>query len=235
MTAKLHTVEESGLAGRLIRAGQSDWTAFTEHAFVQGLQDGTLPTAAFRHYLVQDYLFLIHFSRAWALAAFKTDDVTEIRACTATVHALINDEISLHVRYCADFGLDEDQLTTAPEDAANSAYTRFVLERGHAGDLLDLLVALAPCVIGYGEIGRRLETDPATVKADNPYSDWIETYAGEDYQAVNRGAIEQLERVARARVGDAAWTSPRWPSLVSTFAQATRLEVGFWDMGLRAA
>lgn len=32
------------------------------------LGDGTLPDAAFRMYLVQDYLFLIQFARAYALA-----------------------------------------------------------------------------------------------------------------------------------------------------------------------
>jgi len=35
-----------------------------EHPFTAGLADGTLPEAAFRHYLVQDYLFLIEFARA---------------------------------------------------------------------------------------------------------------------------------------------------------------------------
>ncbi len=35
--------------------------------------------------------------------------------------------------------------------------TRFVLDRGMAGDLLDLHVALAPCVLGYAEIGTALE------------------------------------------------------------------------------
>ena len=37
------------------------WLAYTRHAFVQGLGDGTLPHAAFLHYLKQDYVFLIHF------------------------------------------------------------------------------------------------------------------------------------------------------------------------------
>nr|MDJ0983875.1 thiaminase II [Kiloniellales bacterium] len=92
--------------------------------------------------------------------------------------------------------------------------------------------ALAPCVLGYGEIGRALLADPATRQEDNPYRDWIEVYGGEEYQEVAAAALAQLERVARARLGAAPPESPRWPALAATFRSATRLEVGFWDMGL---
>ena len=47
------------------------WPAYTGHAFVRGLGDGTLPREAFLHYLKQDYIFLFHFARAWALAVVK--------------------------------------------------------------------------------------------------------------------------------------------------------------------
>ncbi len=53
-------------------------------------------------------------------------------------------------------------MSAATEAGATVAYTRFVLERGLAGDLLDLLTALAPCIVGYAEIGRELADDPAT-------------------------------------------------------------------------
>jgi thiaminase/transcriptional activator TenA len=41
-----------------------DWTSYIEHEFVRKLGAGTLPEAAFRQYLIQDYLFLIQFVRA---------------------------------------------------------------------------------------------------------------------------------------------------------------------------
>ena len=86
----------------LLRAAAGEtWPAYTEHAFVQGLADGTLPRPAFLHYLVQDYLFLVHFSRAWALGVTKAATVAEMRHCAATVNALINDETALHVQHCA--------------------------------------------------------------------------------------------------------------------------------------
>ena len=53
----------------LWRSSENDvWVAYTQHDFVEGLRQGTLPSDSFLHYLGQDYIFLKHFSRAWALA-----------------------------------------------------------------------------------------------------------------------------------------------------------------------
>ena len=71
-----------------------------------------------------------------------------MRAAARQVVALLDTEMSLHVGYCAGWGISEDEMRATPESRANIAYTRYVLERGMSGDALDLQVALAPCVIG---------------------------------------------------------------------------------------
>ena len=219
-----------GLFARLRAACAPVWSAYTEHAFVRQLADGSLPEPCFRHYLVQDYLFLIHFARAYALAAYKSEALAEIRAAAETLSAIVDTEMSLHVDYCGKWGLTEADMEAAPEAGATMAYTRYVLEKGGSGDLLDLHVALAPCVIGYGEIGARLKADPATKRDGNPYAEWIDVYGGDDYQEVARAAADQLDRLSDRRGGDA-----RFESLARTFDQATRLEVDFWEMGLTRA
>jgi len=212
---------------RLKSAVRADWSAYVDHAFVRGLEDGSLPKPAFRHYLIQDYLFLVQFARAYALAAYKADTVADLRAAAAMVSAILDTEINLHLEYCGEWGLNEKEVSGTPEDLATTAYTRFVLDRGLAGDLLDLHVALAPCVLGYADIGRALA--PAA-GAGNPYAKWIETYAGEAYQEVAAAADAQLDALFARRAGEA-----RFESLAATFRQATRLEIAFWEMGLEAA
>ena len=217
---------------RLKAESAAEWSAYVEHDFVRRLADASLPEACFRHYLVQDYLFLVHFSRAYALAVYKAGALEDMRQAAATLHALLNTEMELHVRTCAAWGLSEADMAAVPEAEGNLAYTRFVLDTGMAGDFLDLLVALAPCVLGYGEIGARLRDDPATVMDGSPYREWIETYGGADYQEAAGAAGAQLERVAEARLGPDPAASPRWDSLSRVFRTATRLEAGFWAMGL---
>jgi thiaminase/transcriptional activator TenA len=211
------------------RAGAPDWGDYVGHPFVAGLGDGTLPRDAFLHYLVQDYLFLIHFARAWALAVVKADSLDEMRAASTTVDALVNHEMRLHVRTCAAAGIPEARLAEAREAPENMAYTRYVLEAGFSGDLLDLLAALAPCVLGYGEIGARL----ARERSSETYRDWIETYGGDEYQGVCRDVGALIDEALARRLGRDFTAAPRWAHLCRRFADATRLEVAFWDMGLR--
>jgi len=205
-----------------------DWHAYTHHPFVEGLRDGTLPRDAYLRYLVQDYVFLVHFSRAWALAVVKAGTVEEMRFATNTLGALLNDEIALHVATCAREGIDEAALFAAPEAVQNIAYTRYVLDTGHSGDFLDLLAALAPCVLGYGEIGLRL----AAGRGDTGYGDWIDTYAAPDYQQTCREVGALIDGAVDRRLGPSPQDSPRWGTLSHRFGTAVRLEIGFWDMGL---
>jgi thiaminase (transcriptional activator TenA) len=204
------------------------WQAYTQHDFVAGLGDGSLPRASFLHYLRQDYIFLIHFSRAWALAIVKAGDLEEMKVASATVHALINDEMQLHVRICAAEGISEEELYNTREAPQNIAYTRYVLEAGYSGDFLDLLAALAPCVMGYGEIGAQLAvSEPA---AD--YGEWINTYASDEYQTLCRDVGKLIDNAITARLGTNAEATPRWQALCDRFRTATELEVAFWQMGL---
>ena len=223
-------LDDLALFPQLRMAGADAWSRYVDHAFVTRIADGSLPEAAFRHYLGQDYLFLIHFARAYALAAYKADTLSEIRDAAAGMSAIVDTEMALHVAYCADWGLDEPAMEALPESSATMAYTRYVLEKGAQGDLLDLYVALAPCVIGYGEIGARLAADPATMRDGNPYASWIAMYAGDEYREVARAHGVALDRLWASRAGGA-----RLESLSRTFEQASRLEADFWQMGLDAA
>ncbi len=216
-----------GVFAQLRDAAAQEWQLYTRHPFVRSLGDGTLPSAAFRHYLIQDYLFLIQFARVYALAVYKSETLDDMRQAGSGLSAIIDREMALHVGYCAGWGLTEADMAATPEAAATVAYTRYVLERGMAGDLLDLHVALAPCVVGYAEIANWLMADSATRLAGNPYRAWIETYAAPDYQEVAASEIAYLDRLFAQR-----GSLPRFNGLAKTFATATRLEIGFWDMGL---
>ena len=218
---------DGGLFAALKAACADDWRAYVEHDFVRRLGAGTLPRECFEHYLKQDYLFLIHFARAYALAVYKSPTLADMRAARAVLGALLDEELALHVEFCAGWGIGESELQAEPEASANMAYTRYVLEAGNAGDLLDLQVALAPCVAGYAEVARWLGAQPFTVMAGNPYRAWIELYAGTPYQGLAAGAVTQLDGLM-ARLGGPA----RMPALERIFRDATRLEARFWQMGI---
>ncbi|APE31634.1 thiaminase II [Halomonas aestuarii] len=214
----------------LTAACQDDWRAYIEHEFVRRLGDATLEKGAFRHYLQQDYLFLIHFARAYALAAYKSRDLDELRHAFAGLKTILDVELGLHLDYCRDWGISEADLARLPEARATLAYTRYVLDTGQRGDLLDLHVALAPCLIGYGEIAGWLNGRGATVRGEaNPYDAWIAMYESEAFQQAMADERAWLD----ARLAEV--TPRRLDELCAVFRDATRLEIDFWQMGLDRA
>ena len=216
---------------RLKTAAAADWNAYVDHAFVRGLGDGTLAQAAFRNYLVQDYLFLIQFARAHALAAYKARTMADMRAAKDGLAAIVDVEMNLHLRLCERWGLSAADVEAAPEQRATVAYTRFVLDIGMSGDLLDLQVALIPCTLGYAEIGRRLAPDGIdALDAAHPYREWIGEYSGDAFQQVGVAANAWLDDLGRRYLSD-----NRFDELVGIFAKAARLEADFWQQGLDAA
>ena len=152
-----------------------------------------------------------------------------MREAASALSAILDVEMSLHVKLCAGWGLSLDDLEQAPPAVQMLAYTRYVLDTGMRGDLLALQVALAPCVIGYAEIGARLAARPDALAATNPYRVWIKEYSGAPYQNVAAKAQAQLERLA-----DLYATPTRAAELVAIFKEATLLEAAFWEMGWRA-
>ncbi|WP_019933176.1 thiaminase II [Oceanimonas smirnovii] len=206
---------------------EHNWRDYLQHDFVCKLGDGTLAPDAFRHYLKQDYLFLIQFGRAFALAAYKSPTLSDLRHAKAGLDAIIDLELGLHIDYCNQWGISEQELAALPEARATLAYTRYVLDTGNRGDLLDLHVALAPCLVGYAEIASWLTKQPATVRGDaNPYEAWIAMYESAEFQAAAQAEIAWLnERLAEV-------PASRFKQLCRIFNDATRLEIDFWDMGL---
>ncbi|MFK4721704.1 thiaminase [Bradyrhizobium niftali] len=109
---------------RLKTKASAEWRAFTEHPFTNGLADGSLPEAAFRHYLVQDYLFLIEFARAYGLSVYKSPKLADMREAAAGLSAILDVEMNLHVKLCAGWGLSLSDLEQTPPAEHATCSTR---------------------------------------------------------------------------------------------------------------
>ena len=220
---------------QLLRDAAPEWDAYIHHTFVEDLGEGTLPLPVFQDYLVQDYLFLVQYARANALGAYKSRTLGEIQAAAAGLEATIT-ETELHRRLTERWGISREELDRAPEKKSTVAYTRYVLDTGMAGDLLELQIALAPCQIGYAEIGTYLEPKlkENTGNTEHPYAEWIQEYAGDDFQNQSESMIALLDDLLGVPAEDIKDT-PRFERLLDIFRTATRLEADFWQQALDAA
>lgn len=219
---------DKGTFGRLRKNAGGLWQAYVGHPFVNQLAAGTLAEKCFKKFLTQDYLFLVHFSRAYALLAAKSTNIADIREALDGLKSII-EEMPLHVAYAKKWGISEEEMSRTTEAIETIAYTRYVLDVGYAGDRLDLMVALLPCVAGYAEVGLRLAGSKTTVFNGNPYSEWIKNYESEEYIKGVIAVIDSFNKLAEKYEGEA-----HFKHLSEIFNTATRLETEFWQMGLDA-
>ena len=157
----------------LLKNAGKHWDDYINHTFVKMLGDGTLPKDCFLHYIRQDYIYLIHYARIHSLAGYKSNSFADLEAF-ASITKHIAQESDMHVSYCNSWGISTEELLNTIESPNNIAYTRYLTDVGHSGTLLDLLVAVASCLLGYGEIGRKLkitldENATNVNNSNNPY------------------------------------------------------------------
>lgn len=214
----------------LINACRQDWLAYTQHGFIEQLAKGTLAQPCYLHYLKQDFLFLKQYARAHALAIYKADSLAHMYTALTSVNALLGSELRHHVDYCADWGLSESDLEAEDEDFGTVAYTRYVMDAGMKGNMVDLYVALAPCAIGYAEIGRNLATDRHTKRHGNPFESWISLYGGDQFQQGVAQSTIQVDSL----IAEIDSQSQRGQDLMKVFSTATRMEIIFWQQALDA-
>ncbi|WWC90357.1 phosphomethylpyrimidine kinase [Kwoniella dendrophila CBS 6074] len=215
----------------LIQSNLPLWKSYVQHPFVVQLGKGTLPRECFEHYIKQDYHYLKHYARAHALGAYKADSFEDISAFT-DIASHVARESQMHVAYCESFGITLEELEKTPESAPCAAYARYVIDVGTQGDLLDLYMSVASCLVGYGEVGlwlkKQVDKGEAVLEG-NLYKRWMEDYSGKDFlNAVERG-IENLER----RVAENPPSETRLTQLTHIWHECVRLESAFWEMGLK--
>ena len=71
------------------------WEREHTHPFVVGIGKGTLPIEMFQYYLKQDYIFLVEFSRAIAIAAAKAPSLEDMGKFAELLDETLNNETLL--------------------------------------------------------------------------------------------------------------------------------------------
>ena len=182
---------------------------------------GDLHIKKFQKYLLQDYIFLQQFLRILSLSCYKSKSNLDIEKSTNFITS-IKHELKLHISFCKKWGITKKKLIKIKPLKANSAYTDYVLKVGEKGSILDIYTSLAPCIIGYGEIGFRLSKIKNWKRSK--YKSWIKTYSSRDYQLVARNNIKYLDYLFKNEKNN------NLKKLSKLFNNATILEKRFWDM-----
>lgn len=198
------------------------WNSIFNHAFVKGIGDGTLPEDKYSFFLKQDYLYLIDFSRVFALGAAKAHQLNDMGYFATLLNATLNMEMDLHRRTCERFGIAAKELEETEKSMITTAYTNFLIRSCYEGSFKDLLAVLLPCAAGYTEIGRLLKS--RGLPENTFYRDWINTYASEEFQEFADWLIAKMNGLSE---GSGEEDKNRWHQL---YRFSARFEYLFFDM-----
>src|SRR5690625_3745425 len=110
---------------RLWKKVQPIWESYLEHPFVTGIGEGTLDEEKFKHYMKQDYVYLIEYSRIFALGSAKAQDLNTMQVFANLLHGTLNIEMELHREYAATFNISPEELENTKASATMTAYTSY--------------------------------------------------------------------------------------------------------------
>jgi thiaminase/transcriptional activator TenA len=210
-----------------IRArAESSQQAIFNHPFVKGIGDGTLRVERFHHFIRQDYLFLIEYSRVLALASARAPALEEMGRFAELLTETLTTEMALHRDYCARFGITVGDLDATKAASTTQAYTDFLLKTAYSGSFAELSCALLPCMWGYCEIGLKLAQQGRPVQQPL-YAEWIDMYSSAEFQSLAgwlRGLVDRLAQQASAE---------ERARMETAYIVSTRYEYAFWDMAWR--
>ncbi len=201
--------------------------AILSHPFITGVGDGSLPVEIFKHYVKQDYVYLIDYARVLALASAKSPDLETMGWFAGLLDETLNTEMELHRRYCAEFGVTRQELDATKPAPTTIAYTSFLLRVAYQGTFPELVASLLPCQWGYWEIGTHLA---ALGEPENAplYAQWIRMYASPEFAELAQAIRSLANRVAEEPAKDQI--AARTIAMEEAYLTSLRFELGFWDM-----
>ena len=75
------------------------WNSYNEHPFVKGIEECNLSLEKFKYYMIQDYLYLLDYSKIFALGVVKAPDEETMRFFADLVNSTLNSEMDIHKKY----------------------------------------------------------------------------------------------------------------------------------------
>lgn len=199
------------------------YPAILAHPFLKQLQDGSLPEAAFRHYVCQDALYLRAFGRGLALLAARAPDGEGFMTLSAHARNTLVVEGLLHEAFLNGWKIQKETLSSR-ESPTCLLYTGYLLRQAQWASWPEALASYLPCYWIYLKVGLALAEggSPSAL-----YQRWIDTYAGEAFAEV----VGEMRALVDA--AGAVATGEEQATMRQAFLVASRCEWMFWDSAYR--
>jgi thiaminase/transcriptional activator TenA len=196
------------------------YKSITEMPFIKELADGSLPREKFLYYIAQDDIYLLSYARALAMIAARATIAEDTAAFTKFAQIALVSEQMMHEEFFKDAPATGAAAEIQP---ACHHYTSFLLSVAATEPVEVAMAAVLPCFWIYREVGAHIYKNATT--EGNPYKAWIDTYVGEEFEALVDEAIALCDAAA------ARSTEQMREQMTAAYTFAARLEYDFWNAG----
>lgn len=184
--------------------------------FIKELSAGTLSAKRFAHYIQQDALYLVDYSKALALIAIKANTSEDIISFLKFAHSAIVCERELHDDYFDYYKINYCEK----KNSACFAYTHYLISTAATRSLEESVAAVLPCFWVYRDVGIHIHRQ---LKNGNPYEKWIQAYASEEFFLL----VEEALFIAERMYSEASKSTQK--GMRELALQSTLLEWEFWN------
>lgn len=199
------------------------WASYLTHPFVKGIGEGTLDKAKFIHYMKQDYIYLIDYSKLFAIGASKANDLTTMTLFGELLHGTLSFEMDLHRAYAAKFGITSKELEETEPSSTMLSYTSYMLSQASLGGVENTIAALLACAWSYNYIGKALAQNPSSLTHEF-YGDWVKTYSSDEFSSLVEKCIQLIDEIG------ATASIEEKKRLEDIVVRTSYYEYMFWDM-----
>ena len=209
---------------RLLKAAADIWAGYHTHPFVEGIKYGTLDIRKFRHYMIQDYWYLMDYTKVFGIGVAKSKSVETMKLFAKYIQAILAGEVNVHNGYMADLGISQEELCSTPISQDNRSYTSYMLRAAYDGGEAEILTAILSCAYSYEVIAKNIvKNNPESIH-DEFYGDWVKSYTSEAYAEENVILLNELNRLTET------YTEKQIQHLIDIFVACSRYELAFWEM-----
>ncbi len=218
--------ENRTLEDRLADSVADIWQKYYEHEFVKGIETGKLEPKKFRHYMIQDYLYLNEYAKVFSLGITKAKDSESdvVKLCARTIQAISEVELDVHRGYMAKFGVTQEEIDRTPRTLENLSYTSYMIRIAYDEGVAEIMAAILSCALSYEAIAKNiLRNNPDAVNHEL-YGNWLKCYSGEVYCSTNVTLLNMLEELTRD------YTDEQMQHIFEIYRVCSLYELEFWNM-----
>lgn len=209
---------------KLLDAVKEIWEGYHTHPFVKGIGDGSLDKEKFKYYMIQDYLYLVDYTKVFAVGAAKANDLETMRIFAGYIHAILDGEMDIHKAYMKRLGISLTEAFNAPAALDTVSYTSYMLRAAYEAGPAETAAAILSCALSYEVIAKRIAKENPDAPDHPFFGEWIQGYANDAYHEQNLVLIDLMNRLAEG------YSDEQLARLTEIFTICSKYEKAFWDM-----